>query len=230
MSPAPLEAALFDRLRTYNTPTICNAIEVFNVRPRHEGFMRPEIRCIFPGLGVMVGYAVTLKIHAATPAAPGAAIPFSRHWQEVLKTAAPRVVVVEDLDDPPGLGSFWGEVNGNIHRALGCVGVVTNGCVRDLDEVEPLGFHFFAQHVAVSHGYVHIVEVGTPVRVGGLTVRPGDLLHGDRHGVTSIPIDLAAKIPEGVKVVDTMERQIIKYCQSPEFSVEGLTQLWDSLR
>jgi len=225
-----LDSAVLDRLRTFNTPTVANAIEVFDVRPRNEGFMRPEIRCIFPELGVMVGYAVTLKIQSVTPGAKGAAIPASVHWQDTLKVHTPRVIVVEDLDDPPGLGSFWGEVNANMHRALGCVGAVTNGSVRDLDEVEPLGFHFFAGHIAVSHAYVHIVEVGTPVRVGGLTVRSGDLLHGDRHGVTSIPLDLAARIPEGVKTVDTMERQIINYSQLPEFTVEGLTALWNRLR
>jgi regulator of RNase E activity RraA len=226
----PLEPAVLDRLRAFNTPTVANAIEVFDVRPRHEGFMRPEIRCIFPRLGVMVGYAVTLKIQSVSPGAKGAALPPSVHWQDIMKVPAPRVIVVEDLDDPPGLGSLWGEVNANMHRAMGCVGAVTNGSVRDLDEVEPLGFHFFASHIAVSHAYVHMVEVGTPVRVGGLTVRPGDLLHGDRHGVTNIPLDLAARIPEGVKVVDTMERQIINYSQSPEFTVEGLTALWNRLR
>jgi regulator of RNase E activity RraA len=173
---------------------------------------------------------VTLKIQSVTPGAKGAAIPADVHWQDVMKVPAPRVIVVEDLDDPPGLGSLWGEVNANMHKAMGCVGAVTNGSVRDLDEVEPLGFHFFASHIAVSHAYVHMVEVGTPVRIGGLTVRPGDLLHADRHGVTNIPLELAARIPEGVKVVDTMERQIINYSQSPEFTVEGLTALWDRLR
>jgi regulator of RNase E activity RraA len=226
----PLDPAVLDRLRTINTPTVANAIEVFEVRPRNEGFMRPEIHCVFPRLGVMVGYAVTLKIRSVAPGPPGAAIPPSVHWQDALKVPAPRVVVVEDLDEPSGLGSLWGEVNANIHRALGCVGAVTNGSVRDLDEVEPLGFHFFASHIAVSHAYVHIEEVGTPVRVGGLTVRPGDLLHGDRHGVTSIPLELAARIPERVKVVDTMERQIINYSQSPAFTVDGLTALWNRLR
>ena len=152
------------------------------------------------------------------------------HWHDVLKVPAPRVVVVQDLDDPSGLGSLWGEVNANMHKAMGCVGVVTNGSVRDLDEVEPLGFHFFAQHIAVSHAYVHMVEVGTPVRVGGLTVKPGDLLHGDRHGVTNIPLDIAAKIPDGVKEVDNWERKIIDYSKSKEFTVEGLTALFDKLR
>jgi regulator of RNase E activity RraA len=225
----PLDPALLELLRTYNTPTVANAIEVFDVRPRNEGFMRPEIRCIFPDMGVMVGYAVTVKIQSVTPGAKGAALAPSVHWQDLLKVPAPRVVVVEDLDDPSGLGSLWGEVNANMHKAMGCVGCVTNGSVRDLDEVEPLGFHFFASHIAVSHSYVHIVEVGTPVRIGGLTVRPGDLLHGDKHGVTNIPLDLAARIPEGVKVVDTMERQIINYSQSSEFTVEGLTDLFNRL-
>jgi regulator of RNase E activity RraA len=226
----PLEPAVLDCLRKYNTPTIANAIEVFDVRPRNEGFMRPEIRCIFPSLGVMVGYAVTLKIQSISPPGKGAAVLPPTHWEDVMKVSAPRVIVVEDLDEPAGLGSLWGEVNANMHKAMGCVGAITNGSVRDLDEVEPLGFHFFAQHIAVSHSYVHIVEVGTPVRVGGLTVRPGDLMHADRHGVTNIPLDLAARIPEGVKTVDIMERQIINYSQSPDFTVEGLTALWTRLR
>lgn len=225
-----IDPALLERLKTFNTPTVANAIEVFDVRPRNEGFMRPEIRCVFPDMGVMVGYAVTLKIQSVTPGAKGAAIYPSEHWKDVLKVPAPRVVVVEDLDEPSGLGSLWGEVNANMHKAMGCVGCVTNGSVRDLDEVEPLGFHFFASHIAVSHAYVHIVEVGTPVRLGGLTVRPGDLLHGDKHGVTNIPLDLAARIPEGVQTVDTMERQIINYSKSPEFTVDGLIDLFQRLR
>jgi 4-hydroxy-4-methyl-2-oxoglutarate aldolase len=226
----PLDPAVLEQLRKYNSPTICNAIEVFDVRPRHEGFMRPEIKCVFPSMGVMVGYAVTVKIQSVSPAPKGGSLAPQVHWHDVLKVPAPRVVVVQDLDDPSGLGSLWGEVNANMHKAMGCVGVVTNGSVRDLDEVEPLGFHFFAQHIAVSHAYVHMVEVGTPVRVGGLTVKPGDLLHGDRHGVTNIPLDIAAKIPDGVKEVDNWERKIIDYSKSKEFTVEGLTALFDKLR
>jgi 4-hydroxy-4-methyl-2-oxoglutarate aldolase len=226
----PLAPEVLEQLRKYNTPTVCNAIEVFDVRPRHEGFMRPEIRCVFPRMGVMVGYAVTLKIQSISPAAKGKDVRAPEHWQDLLKVPAPRVVVVEDLDEPSGLGSLWGEVNANMHKAMGCVGAVTNGSVRDLDEVEPLGFHFFASHIAVSHAYVHMVEVGTPVRVGGLTVRPGDLVHGDRHGVTSVPLEIAARIPEGVKVVDTMERQLINYSQLPDFTVAGLTELFNKLR
>ena len=220
---------LLEQLRTYNSPTVANAIEVFDVRPRNEGFMRPEIRCIFPNMGVMVGYAVTVKIQALTAGSKDATVYPSEHWKDILKVPAPRVVVVEDLDEPSGVGSLWGEVNANMHKAMGCVGVVTNGSVRDLDEVEPLGFHLFAQHVGVSHSYVHIVEVGTPVRIGGLTVRPGDLLHADKHGVTNIPLDLAPRIPEGVQTVETMERQIINYSKSKEFTVDGLIDLFKRL-
>ena len=222
-----LDPAVLQRLRTFNTPTVSNAIEVFDVRPRNEGFMRPEIRCIFPKMGVMVGYAVTLKIQSTSPGAKGASLHPSVHWRDIVTVPTPRVVVVEEVDDPPGHGALWGEVNSNMHRAMECVGCVTNGSVRDLEEVERLGFHFFAKHIAVSHAYVRIVEVGTPVRVGGLTVRPGDLLHGDRHGVLNVPLEVAACIPDGVKAVDTMERQIIKYCQSPGFAVDGLIELFD---
>jgi regulator of RNase E activity RraA len=225
-----LPAPVLDHLREFTSPTVANAIEVFNVRPRHEGFMRPEIRCVFPQLGVMVGYAVTLKIRAATLGAEGETIHPRVHWEKVLQVPAPRVVVVEDLDDPPGLGSYWGEVNANVHLALGCVGVVTNGAVRDLEEVTALRFHFFASHIAVSHAYVHIVEAGTPVRVGGLTVRPGDLLHADQHGVVNVPRELAAKIPEGARKVADMEHRIIAYSQSAEFTLEGLETLWRSMR
>jgi 4-hydroxy-4-methyl-2-oxoglutarate aldolase len=225
-----LPASVLDHLREFTSPTVANAIEVFNVRPRQEGFMRPEIRCVFPQLGVMVGYAVTLKIRAATPGSESETVHARAHWEKVLQVPAPRVVVVEDLDDPSGLGSYWGEVNANVHRALGCVGVVTNGGVRDLDEVAALRFHFFASHIAVSHACVHIVESGTPVRVGGLTVQPGDLLHADQHGVVNVPRELAAKIPEGARKVADMEYRIIACSQSAEFTLEGLEALWRSMR
>uniref|UniRef100_A0A7C3ALJ9 Putative 4-hydroxy-4-methyl-2-oxoglutarate aldolase n=1 Tax=Thermorudis sp. TaxID=1969470 RepID=A0A7C3ALJ9_9BACT len=212
-------------LQTLNTPTVANAIETFNLRPRNQGFMDASVRCMLPGLGVMVGYAVTAKIRAAEPPAPGAAVPRRRMWEYILSIPEPRVVVIQDLDDPP-VGSFWGEVNANIHRALGCVGTVTNGGVRDLDEVEQLGFHLFASQVHVSHAYVHVVEIGTPVEVGGLTVHPGDLLHGDKHGVIQIPLEIAPDLFRAAKEVEARERRIIEVCQSPDFSIEKLSELY----
>jgi 4-hydroxy-4-methyl-2-oxoglutarate aldolase len=222
---APLDPAVIKALQTIPTPAIANGIEVFDVRPRNEGFMSAEIACRLPSLGTMVGYAVTARIRAARKPEPGAAVTRRVMWEHILSIPEPRVVVIEDLDDPP-VGSFWGEVNANIHRALGCVGTVTNGGVRDLDEVEALGFHFFSGQVQVSHSYVHVVEVGIPVNVGGLTVNPGDLLHGDKHGVTSIPFEIADRVYDGVKRVEERERRIIEVCQRPGFTIDKLGELY----
>lgn len=223
--PEALDPAIIKTLHTLNTPTISNAIETFDVRPRNQGFMNHEIVCRLPSLGTMVGYAVTAKIRAAEKPDPNDTVARREMWEHILSIPEPRVVVIQDLDDPP-VGSFWGEVNANIHRALNCVGTVTNGGVRDLDEVEPLGFHFFSGQVQVSHAYVHVVEVGTPVEVGGLTVNPGDLLHGDKHGVTNIPLDIAPEIYRAAKEVEARERKIIELCQSPDFSIEKLSGLY----
>jgi 4-hydroxy-4-methyl-2-oxoglutarate aldolase len=221
----PVDPAVLKALQTIPTPALANGIEVFDVRPRSEGFMSHEIACRLPSLGVMVGYAVTAKIRSAEKPAEGQAIPRRVMWEHILSIPGPRVVVIEDLDDPP-VGSFWGEVNANIHRALGCVGTVTNGGVRDLDEVEALGFHFFSGQVQVSHAYVHVVEVGVPVTVGGLVVNPGDLLHGDKHGVTSIPLEIADRVYDGVKQVEERERRIIEVCQRPGFTLDKLGELY----
>lgn len=216
----PISAELIEKLRGYNAPSISNAIELFNVRPRNEGFMDGSIRCIFPHLPPFVGYAATYKIRAAQPGDD--AVPVTKLYEHILAQPAPRVIVVQDLDDPPCTGSLWGEVNGNVHKALGCAAVVTDGGVRDLDEVEGIGLPLFAREVIVSHAYVRVVEYGTPVTVGGLTVSPGDLLHGDKHGVINIPHDIAERIPEAVDAIEAYERGIINAAKDPDFTVEKL--------
>ncbi|UCF94601.1 MAG: RraA family protein, partial [Desulfobacterales bacterium] len=140
-----------------------------------------------------------------------------------------RIAVLHDIDDPV-IGSFWGEVNANIHRALGCVGAVTDGSVRDLDEVEALGFQFFSGCITVSHAYVHMVDMGAPVKVGGLVVKPGDLLMGDKHGVISIPREIARDVPRAAQMVEDWERRIINFCKSDVFTVEGLEECYFSPR
>jgi regulator of RNase E activity RraA len=207
-------------LRAITTPTVCNAIETFDVRPRHEGFMDSSIVCRFPDLGVMTGYAVTATIRAAAP--PAQRLPETEVWSKMAQVPRPWVVVVEDLDAPHPVGSYWGEVNGNIYRALGAVGVVTNGGVRDLPEVRALGLHFFSACVLVSHAYVHAVSVGEPVTVGGLTVRPGDLLHGDEHGVTSVPIEIARELPAAARTIEERERALIARVQAPGWRESAL--------
>ena len=226
----PLSPQELDALRCLSTPTVSNAIETFNIRPRSEGFMDPGIRCIFPEMGVMVGYACTATISAREPAPPDRQVSRFKQWDNVLSIPAPRVMVIHDLDDPPAVGSYWGEVQSNIHQALGCVGTVTDGSVRDLEEVRELGFHFFAAHVSVSHAYVHLVDFGQPVKVGGLTVHPGDLIHADQHGVLVIPHEVARDIVTAAAEVERIERQIIDYCKSPDFDIEELKALYKRLR
>lgn len=191
--------------------------------------MTSDIRCIFPDLGVMVGHAATARIMADEPAVEGHQVSRLDWWDYLQEIPKPRVVVIQDLDRVVK-GAYWGEQNANIHKALGCLGVITDGGVRDLDEMQALGFHAFAAHVLVSHAYVHLVDFGIPVRVGGLTVSPGDLLHGDKHGVTVIPPPIAAEVASAAARLERQERQIIELCQSPDFTIEALKERWKKIR
>ena len=226
----PLTPRELDALRTITSPSVANAIETFGVRPRHEGFMSSEIRALFPELGPMVGYAVTALVRAEQSPQDGHRASTFAWWDFIQTIPAPRVIVAHDLDDPRGQGAQWGEVQANIHKALGCVGVVTDGSVRDLEEVRALGFQFAAAHVSVSHFWVHMVDFGLPVKVGGLWVKPGDLLHGDQHGIVLIPPEIAAKILEGVQKVEAAERRIIAACRAGDFTPEKLKTLYREVR
>ena len=226
MTTQPLTTDELETLRRIPTPAVSNAIEAFNMRPHDAGFMGPAVRQMFPALPPIIGYAVTARTISAHE--PGSQGPASRpvYWRYIADSVSgPRIAVVEDMDDPPAIGAFFGEVNSNIHRALGCVGAITNSGIRDMDEVEALGFPIWAGNVIVSHAFVHLVDFGTPVRVGGLVVRPGDLLLADRHGVIEIPLSIAREIPEAAHQVEVRERVIIRYCQSPGFSADGLADL-----
>lgn len=220
----PVAPEVLARLKAHTTPTICNAIEEFAVRPRNRGFMGPQVRCVYPELPPMVGYAVTATIRADQPDAHRRGPGRAEFWDHLLTIPAPRVVVMQDLDPTP-VGSYWGEVQANIHRALGCVGVVTDGGVRDVDEVRTLGFHLFSSCLLASHAYVHIVDFGGPVTVAGLEVRPGDLLHGDKHGVTSIPPEIAAEIDTAVARLAEREQRIFAACQREPFDLAALRAL-----
>jgi 4-hydroxy-4-methyl-2-oxoglutarate aldolase len=221
-----MDTKTLEALRALSTPTVANAIELFNLRPRNQGFMSPGIRCLFPELGVMAGYAVTGRFAAEEPATH----PGSRYdsWKKILEIPEPRIVVLQDMDQPPGVGAFFGEVMANIHQRLGCIGVVTNGHVRDLDEVRALGFHFFAGGVCVSHAYVHLLDFGTPVKVGGMVVRSGDLIHADKHGVLVVPKEIASELPKAAARVAEREQRIIAHCRSANFSLEELKKLLEA--
>jgi regulator of RNase E activity RraA len=191
--------------------------------------MTSDIRCLFPDLGVMVGYAATARIVTDEPPVEGHQVSRLDWWDYLQEIPKPRVIVFQDLDRVVK-GAYWDEQTANIQKALGCAGVVTDGGVRDLDTMHDLGLHAFAAHLLVSRAYVHLVDFGIPVRVGGLTVSPGDLLHGDKHGVTTIPSAIAAEVASAAARLERQDRQIVELCQSPDFTLETLKERWGRIR
>jgi len=220
---ARLSAQELESLRRLDACTLANAIETFHKRLRNEGYVDYTVRCLFPRLQPMVGYAATVKIRGSAPPTTDGAYPDRTDWWNyVLSVPEPRVVVVQDVATRRGIGSLVGAVHMNILRALDCSGVVTDGSVRDIPAAENAGFHYFAGSVSVSHAYVHIVELGAPVEIGGLKIQSGDLLHGDQHGVQSVPLDIAPQIPAAAAKIAVTEQALIDLCRSPEFSLEKL--------
>ncbi|MEO8157307.1 MAG: RraA family protein [Betaproteobacteria bacterium] len=223
-----LPEASFGALRDLATCDLANAIETTGVRLRNEGYTDANIRCLFPELRPMLGYALTMRVRTGDPPVEGPAyVDRIDWWPRFMALPQPRVLVVEAVPGGAASGSVLGEVHATIYRAMGCAGLVTSGGVRDLPALRKLGFPVFAGHVSVSHGYAHIVEVAEPVTLGGLTVRTGDLLHGDGHGVLSIPPQVAADLPAIVARFKKQEQGIIEYCRSAAFTVDGLKNLLD---
>lgn len=213
----------FELLRQLDACTLADAIETFHERLRNEGFADNSIRCLQPGLPPMLGYAATLKIRGSEPpTANGGYTERTDWWDYVLSLPEPRVVVIQDVATKPGLGSLLGPVHVNVLCALGCVGAVTNGAVRGVNTAARLEFPLFAGSVAISHAYIHVVEFGSPVEVGGLKVQSGDLIHGDFHGVQTIPASIAGQIPAAAARVSARERELITLCQSKDFTLEKL--------
>jgi regulator of RNase E activity RraA len=223
MTQSPLTREQLQALRRLDGCALANAIECFHERLRNEGFVDQTVRSLFPELAPVVGYAATVTIRgSAPPTTPGAYPDRTDWWSYIDSLPAPRIVVVQDVASRVGLASLVGEVHMNILRALRCVAVVTNGSVRDLPAARSDGFAYFAGGVSVSHGYVHIVDFGRPVQIGGLTIRSGDLLHGDMHGVQSVPLATAARIPDTAARIFAREQELIALCRSPDFSIEKL--------
>jgi 4-hydroxy-4-methyl-2-oxoglutarate aldolase len=208
-------------LRGVDSPTIANAIERFNVRDRCEGYIGGAIRAMFPELGVMTGYALTVTMDSH----PGPVADREGHWrmwEALLQVPRPGIVVVKDLNGAPTRCAYFGEVMAAIAKACGAVGIVCDGGVRDLDEVRALGMHYFAAHAVVSHGNFRIVDVGVPVTLDGQRVETGDLLHGDVNGIVIVPPECVPKLPNAVAQVRDRERKILDYARSPGFTLNGL--------
>jgi 4-hydroxy-4-methyl-2-oxoglutarate aldolase len=212
-----------ERLRRFDTCTLANAIEKLNVRPRNEGFVQGTANCRFPKLPPIAGYAVTGTMRSAMPPIRGRCYYDKiEWWRYLVSVPAPRIVVMQDEDDPPGAGALFGEVHARICQALDCVAYVTNGSVRDLPAIERLGFQLFAGSLSVSHAYAHVVRFGQPVEIGGLRIASGDLLHGDLHGLQSIPADIAGQLSEVAQEVMSSEHEFFRMCLSKGFSVDDL--------
>ncbi len=215
-----------DALRQFDTCMVANAVETFRVRLRNTGFTDSRVRCMFDDVPPMVGYAATARLRSGEPPTYGPTFhDRAEFWNRILEIPAPRILVLEDMDDPPGRGAFVGDMHAAILKALGCIGYVTNGAVRELPSVRSMGIQLFAGSVAVSHAYAHIFDVAAPISVGGMDVRPGDLLHGDRHGVLTIPMEIAAEVPAAANALAEREQKVIDFSRSSAFSVRKLSEV-----
>ena len=225
LAPLVTEGEL-DALRQFDTCMIANAVETFNVRLHNTGFTDASIRCMFEDAPPMVGYAATARLRSGDPPMVGSTFhERGDFWNAILHIPAPRILVLEDKDNPPGRGAFVGDLHAAILKALGCIGYVTNGAVRELQSVHAMGLQLFAGNVAVSHAYALIFDIGASITVGGMEVRPGDLLHGDRHGVLTIPLQIAAAIPAVAAEMQQTEQKVIDFCRSSAFSVAKLGEI-----
>ena len=227
----PIDPATLSELGQLDACAVANAIETFGVRLRNAGFADGSIHCVFEDFPPLVGYAATVRVRTAEPPMQGESYYYRLDWLEhLVNTPEPRVLVVEDMDSRPGLGSFVGEVHANILSMLGCVGLMTNGAVRDIPAARALKFQMFARNLTVSHAFSHVVDYGGAVHLAGLQVKPGDLLHGDRHGAQTIPLEIALQVPAAVKRMKGEERELIEFCHSSGFSLERLRAEVDALR
>ncbi len=217
-----------DKLRQFDTPTICNVIELFDIRPRDAGYMDGRIQAGFPELEPMVGFASTAAFRSGAPPVGGDAYgSFDQQVEAYAELPGPPVMVFQDLDDPPVSATF-GEVMCSVYQAFGSVGLITSGGGRDLLQVKALDYPVFTGSTICAHAYCHILHVGLPVRVGGLMVDPGDLLHGDANGVTNIPIEIAAEIADLAGPFVDAEKIVLDYVQSSgDKTVAGLREARD---
>jgi 4-hydroxy-4-methyl-2-oxoglutarate aldolase len=207
-------ADLAKRLAAFDTPTICNVIELFSVRPRNQGYMDGRVRCGFPELPPMVGWATTACFRADAPPTGGDAYgSIEKQLERFPHLPGPAVVVFQDIDVPPAAAVF-GEVMCSTYQAFGAAGLVTDGAGRDLEQVRALRFPVFTGGTICSHGYCHMLHLGLPVRVGGLMVGEGELLHGDANGVTTIPLGIASDVADVATEFVAAEAIILDYVKS----------------
>jgi regulator of RNase E activity RraA len=212
----------FAFLRSLDTPTVCNLIEIVAPERRGAGYTASHLHCPFPDLPPMVGFAKTATIRARDAVA-GASYMQKRldYLDYVAAAPQPSIVVLEDKDEPPGYGAFWGEVQSTVHKALGCLGTVTNGSVRDIAAIAK-DFQMLAGSYSPSHAYVHVVDFAVPVTIHGMAVKSGDLIHADRHGAVVVPADKIDAMAAALDGLNTQEARIISAARAPGATVETI--------
>lgn len=222
------DTALIELMRSVDTPTICNAIEVAQGKRGFDGFTRGTPVASHPQASAIVGYARTAKLAAlAPPTEPPETIRARRmaYYRYMAEAPKPALAVIEDLDWPDCIGAYWGEINTTVHKGLGLAGALTNGVLRDLGDL-PDGFPVVAGSVGPSHGFVHIREIDTPVRVFGLEVRPGDLVHADRHGAVVVPPDVISELAAAIGKLLETEKIVLEAARAPGFDFAAFEAAW----
>ncbi len=210
-----IDKRLLSRLAEFDTPTICNVIELFDVRPRDQGFMDRRIQACFPELPPIVGWAAPAAFRSAMPPEKGDAYAsLEKQLEQLAQLPGPAIVVIQDLDDPP-VAAVFGEVMCATYQAFGARGLVTNGAGRDWQQVRALRFPVFTGGAIASHGYCHLLHLGMPVRIGSLVVRQGDLLHADANGVAKIPLEIAEQVADVAPEFVAAEALVLDYVKSP---------------
>src|SRR5229473_3482032 len=223
-SRASIPAAVLDQLRRFDTPTVCNVVELFDLRPRTAGYMDARIEACFPKLPPMVGFVATATFRSAAPPASGNVYAgIADQVASFGELPGPPVVVFQDVDSPCASATF-GEVMCTTYKTFGAAGLITSGAARDLDQVEALAFPCFADGVISAHGYCHIPQIHVPVHVGGVMIHPGDLLHGDRNGVTTIPNEHAAAIAAACPEYMAAEAIVLDYLKSGLITPKGYAE------
>jgi regulator of RNase E activity RraA len=221
-----------DALARFDTPTICNALELVLPATQAAGYTHRSLVCGFPDQAPVVGYARTATLRAKLPPAGARAevrALRAAYYRYVEGGARPSIIVIEDLDGADaGYGAFWGEVHSAIHQGLGAVGLVTNGSVRDLPQWAP-GFQFLAGSIAPSHAFAEVASFGGPVEIAGMRVRDGDLVHADRHGAVVIPPEAVSGIAEGAARLIAREARILAVARAPNCTAEALVRVFADL-
>jgi 4-hydroxy-4-methyl-2-oxoglutarate aldolase len=219
-TPTRLTSAQLAELAQFDSPTVCNAVELWNLYPRNEGYMNASIRAMSPQLPPMVGYALTSTFRSMAPPRSGDAYSSITQQLELFPTLpGPPVIVFQDLDEPVAAATF-GEVMCTTYQKFGAAGLITSGAGRDLAQVDAIKFPTFTSGAIAAHGYCHFPSINVPVTVGGMVIHTGDLLHGDLNGVTRIPHEIASEVPDVCREIAKAEAIVLDYLRGPSVNLK----------